>query len=152
MLGVPVRSVGLASLSLAICIGLLFASEERAVAADDRLATVSDFPVGCSASDYWPNRWQGRLIAKSESGCTSDWYMRLTVRLERRIDGVWRSVASATAEAAQPTTSLIVRVSVHCRLGRYRTYGLHAFRQDPADPWQVTPFFSAVVDVVNCPN
>jgi hypothetical protein len=130
-------------------------SVQSAVASDERLATVSDFPVGCGATDHWPTRRQGRLIARSESVCDSPWYMRDTGSLERQVDGAWRTVAAARADAVQLIRSLIVKVSipVPCGLRLYRTYGLHAFRQDPADPWQVVPFHSAVVGRgVDCPR
>jgi hypothetical protein len=120
--------------------------------ADERSPTAFDFPVGCGATDYWPFKWQGRLIAKSESGCDSPWYMRLTAKLQGRVGGAWGTIAAAIANAPELTDSLVAKVSIPCREGRYRTYGRHGFRQDPSDPWHFTPFSSALVGIVGCPS
>src|SRR5688500_7519856 len=108
------RSVGIAALYVVITAGLLVGGAHRAAAADDAPDNLPRVPAGCGGAAYTPRQWQGRLIAKSDSECDSPWYMKLTVRLQRRVDGVWRTRAIMTAVSSEPTVFLRVRASAVC--------------------------------------
>lgn len=142
---VSARSTGIAFLCVAICTALLVESAQRAAA----------IPQDCGAAVYTPVRRPilGLLEARAESVCINGtlMYMRLNVQLQRRVEGVWRWRAGAVAVADQPSDRFTVKVSAPCRLGFHRTFSVHSFRANPADPWQVGPrWASPPVPIKRC--
>ena len=103
----PSRTAGL-GLGLALLLSL---SPQPALAV---------LPDDCGASAFTPTRPQ-EIIARGETLCTTPRLMRLTVKLQRLVEGVWRSRAISIGESAQPITTLKVIASSSCETGKYRT-------------------------------
>lgn len=141
MRSVSARSTGIAFLCVAICSALLIEGARRAAAGDTAAQVVDALPVDCGAGVLTPVKVQviGTLVAKAYTECINGtlMYMRLNVKLQKKVDGVWRWRAGAIGQANQLTDRLVVKVSAPCRVGPHRTFSVHLFRQNLTDPWQV---------------
>jgi hypothetical protein len=139
---VPSRIAGL-GLTLALMIGL------------SHTPALADLPVGCGAAALTPIRpppgWQ--IIAKGSIDCTVPRLMRLRVRLQRLVDGVWVDRAFAIGVSEQPINSLTVVASGPCRIGIYRTRVAIRLRDALSDPWVVALRFNSPRRTVGtCPS
>lgn len=94
-------------------------------------------PGDCGLAAYTPVQWKGELIAKGEANCETPRLMRVTVRLQRRVEGEWRNRAVATGTSDTAINSMLVRAIASCRKGPHRTSVDFRFRDDLAEPWRI---------------
>jgi hypothetical protein len=144
----PKRSFPARSVALALGLALW-----TALTADPATAALPD---DCGASSYTPMLPPPRqmVIAKGDAECTTPRLMQIVVRLQRRMDEVWRNRAIAIGETDQPVTFLAVSARAPCRVGPHRTRVTIRLRMNQSDPWEVAlPRFTSPVRVVRyCPT
>ena len=99
---------------------------------------MADLPDDCAIGALTPFRRSGLVVAVGEVECTEiPRLMRLRVKLQRRVDGIWRHRAVAIGTSQEPVSSILVEALAPCRLGKHRTRVAFWFRDDHVKPWEL---------------